>query len=139
MKPQISTTDVLCTAGVRAMIIRLVLSTDLANHFDYIARLNTKLDSAEATQNSPKKSSVPASFGEAPGDSASQSASPSAKIEPLILMETAMKMSDVANGARGTKTYNEWSARVFEEFYLQGDQEVCISRSYALLFSQQGL
>ena len=35
-----------------------------------------------------------------------------------------MKMSDVANGARMPKVYDEWSARVFSEFYLQGDQEV---------------
>lgn len=117
------------------MIIRLVLSTDLANHFDYIARLNTKLDSAEVVHNSPKASSAPVSFG----DSASQSDSPSANIEPLILMETAMKMSDVANGARGTKIYNEWSARVFQEFYLQGDQEVCSSRFFARLYFSSGM
>ena len=106
------------------MIIRLVLSTDLANHFDYIARLNTKLDSAELAKNSPKKSPAAGSVDKEPADSALMSDGPSAKLEPLVLMETAMKMSDVANGARGSKTYNEWSARVFEEFYLQGDQEV---------------
>ena len=107
------------------MIIRLVLSTDLANHFDYIARLNTKLDSAEAVLNTPsKKSSTASPCEEAPRDSAFAACSTAAKLEPLTLMETAMKMSDVANGARGSKVYNEWSARVFQEFYLQGDQEV---------------
>lgn len=102
------------------MIIRLVLSTDLANHFDYIARLNTKLDSAAVAK--PIKSSVDASVHGKPSNSGKSL--PCADLDPLTLMETAMKMSDVANGARGSKTYNEWSARVFEEFYLQGDQEV---------------
>lgn len=122
-------------AGVRSMIIRLVLATDLANHFDYIARLNTKLDSAQAAISSPRASSTVPSFDEVPADSASKPSLPSASLEPLTLMETAMKMSDVANGARVSKTYNEWSERVFKEFYLQGDQEVLYTGSRTVLLS----
>jgi len=128
--------------GVRSMMIRLVLATDLANHFDYIARLNTKLDSAEAAPlTSPRSSKPPpiASPGSKvvplvsgspqvpldPADSPTPvpDTSPAATLEPLLLMETAMKMADVANGARMPSVFNGWGQRVFEEFYLQGDME----------------
>ena len=43
--------------------------------------------------------------------------------EGMVLMELAIKMSDVANGARATSLYSKWSSMVFNEFYKQGDME----------------
>ena len=104
----------LCKAdrkGIRAMVIRLVLATDLASHFDYISSMTIKLDSAEG----------------AAGSRSSSPSGPAAMLaendEGMLLMELAIKMSDVANGARATSLYSKWSSMVFNEFYKQGDME----------------
>ena len=89
------------------MIIRLVLATDLANHFEFLSKMNTKLDAIDASVTSPRASSKPATAGP----------------EMLLLMECAIKISDVSNGARSTPVYDKWSRCVFQEFYLQGDAE----------------
>ena len=103
----------LCKAdrkGIRAMVIRLVLATDLASHFDYISSMTIKLDSAEGA-------AIPRSC------SPSGPAAMLADDEGMVLMALAIKMSDVANGARATSLYSKWSSMVFNEFYRQGDME----------------
>ena len=88
--------------GLRSLVIRLVLATDLTSHFDYLKVLNVKLD-AKARKG--------------------ENASAEEPFDAMLWMEMCMKMSDVANGARSQKLYNKWSEYVLEEFYLQGDKE----------------
>ena len=69
------------------MMIRLVLATDLANHFEFLSRINTKLDALEAVANMSPNSAA--------------AAIPAAPVlDMLVIMECAIKIGDVSNGAR---------------------------------------
>ena len=67
-------------------MIRLVLATDLANHFEFLSRINTKLDALEAVANMSPNSAA--------------AASPAPVLDMLVIMECAIKIGDVSNGAR---------------------------------------
>eukprot|EP01132_Coremiostelium_polycephalum_P003101 gene3101-3879_t len=84
---------------IRDIIITLVLSTDMANHFDLVGKLKSKLSGN--------------GFNPATNE----------KKDRILLMQIAIKCADISNPSKSWEIYKEWADRVTEEFYKQGDEE----------------
>ena len=83
---------------IRLSTIELVLSTDLAKHFQIINNWKTMI-----TSDKPFTLSDPESR--------------------INTMQMVIKFSDIANPAKEYSAHSKWSRLVIEEFYLQGDLE----------------
>ncbi len=80
----------------RAMIISMVLSTDMANHFSDYATLTAKNKSGELKPCAADKQ---------------------------FLLNQLVHSSDISNPTKPLDIYKEWVERVFQEFFSQGDKE----------------
>lgn len=81
---------------IRLSTIELVLSTDLAKHFQIIDRWKSLFDKPFSLANPESR---------------------------LTTMQMIIKFSDIANPAKEYTAHSKWSRLVIEEFYLQGDLE----------------
>ncbi|KAI9356020.1 hypothetical protein DFJ73DRAFT_958510 [Zopfochytrium polystomum] len=82
---------------LRQMIISLVLSTDLSSHFTYINKFKGKLTTAGMNLE----------------DASNKS----------LVLEMAIKCGDLANPAKNLELSKEFTYRVIDEFFKQGDRE----------------
>eukprot|EP00002_Diphylleia_rotans_P009073 TRINITY_DN1908_c0_g1_i4.p1 TRINITY_DN1908_c0_g1~~TRINITY_DN1908_c0_g1_i4.p1 ORF type:complete len:871 (+),score=139.30 TRINITY_DN1908_c0_g1_i4:274-2886(+) len=82
---------------IRKLTIELVLSTDMSRHADIMSALKNSI-----------------SVGDLNGESYDSR---------LLMMKMAMKLSDVSNPAKAPIVAQEWTRRVTQEFYCQGDKE----------------
>ncbi len=80
----------------RALIINMVLSTDMANHFPDLNLANNRLKSEDFNPSGSDKQ---------------------------ILLNQVIHASDISNPIKPFDIYEEWVKRVFNEFYDQGDKE----------------
>ncbi|KAJ3362343.1 hypothetical protein GGF32_006178 [Allomyces javanicus] len=87
---------------LRKLMIELVMATDMAKHFEFLNKFKSHLSAA------------------ADRPDALALDKPDTK---LLVLEVAMKCSDLSNPTRPRPTSLEWTHRIMEEFYLQGDQE----------------
>ncbi|KAJ3374683.1 hypothetical protein GGF31_006580 [Allomyces arbusculus] len=87
---------------LRKLMIELVMATDMAKHFEFLNKFKSHLAAA------------------ADRPDALALDKPDTK---LLVLEVAMKCSDLSNPTRPRPTSLEWTHRIMEEFYLQGDQE----------------
>lgn len=79
----------------RKLVIHAVLATDLKEHFDTITRIRSlKPDSPLIAQEN-----------------------------SVLIVEVAIKVADVGHSAKSWDLHLQWSKRIEEEFYLQGDEE----------------
>ncbi len=81
---------------VRKAITNCILATDMANHFEYVAKLGVKADSG----------SLDWEFSVAE--------------QRLLFMQCIIKLADISNVARPWNVSVQWSNRVSEEFFAQG-------------------
>lgn len=86
-------------ASARYIIIKCVLATDIAQGAKYT--------------NAFKSKTALATMGESDEDR-------------LLTMQMLIKCADVSHPARALHVHEDWSARITEEFYLQGDIEVSL-------------
>eukprot|EP00002_Diphylleia_rotans_P035533 TRINITY_DN776_c0_g1_i10.p1 TRINITY_DN776_c0_g1~~TRINITY_DN776_c0_g1_i10.p1 ORF type:complete len:712 (+),score=181.08 TRINITY_DN776_c0_g1_i10:303-2438(+) len=84
---------------VRKLIIEMILSTDMAVHFDTVGDLKSKLMAGKNDLNL-----------EDP------------RIKDL-LMRVALKVADIGHTAKNRALHEKWTDRVQNEFYNQGDEE----------------
>lgn len=83
---------------VRALIIEMILATDMAKHFDLIGKLKAKMiNSSSITLTSADQ-----------------------RIE---IMKIITKGSDVGHAAKCQDLHQKWTSLVCEEFFMQGDME----------------
>jgi hypothetical protein len=82
---------------VRDIIIQMVLSTDMAVHFKNVDRLSAVLQSGDLDL--------------------------SKREEKTFVLEMVIHSADIANPCRSEKIYRQWTERVMQEFYEQGDLE----------------
>jgi hypothetical protein len=87
------------------MIIELVLATDLAAHFDFLAQF---------------KSSVTSGALDAAGD---KLVGPNAYASRLMIHKMALKCGDLGHSTKTLNLHEKWTHRITEEFYRQGDEE----------------
>ena len=82
--------------AVRALMIKLILATDMSRHFDFVNQFKNK--------------------SEVGLDGSNQE-------DRLLVFSMAMKGADISNGARPLEIGKRWSFRIMEEFFAQGDRE----------------
>jgi len=85
---------------LRKHMISLVLATDFADHFDYITKLKTKVDSSDVT-----------SWG---------SHEPA---EQLLILQVLLKVADLGHCAAPLQAHKQWVERLQAEYFAQGDLE----------------
>ncbi|KAJ3337594.1 High affinity cAMP-specific 3',5'-cyclic phosphodiesterase 7A [Gonapodya sp. JEL0774] len=86
---------------VRSGVLCMVLATDMAGHFEYIAKFKNKMTGAGWDFTNPQTG---------------------AKDKQLVL-DVAMKCSDISNPTKSNHLCKKWTERIMEEFFLQGDEE----------------
>jgi hypothetical protein len=79
------------------MIIKLVLSTDMAKHFTFLKEVNEKLDNGPLFSNNP--------------------------VDRMVLMDLVLKCADISNVARPFELADKWCDVLCEEFFRQGELE----------------
>jgi len=84
---------------LRETVITSVLGTDMKHHFEHLTKFKTKMASD--------------SFANAAND----------KKDMRLIMMMAVHCGDTSNPLKPFKTSVEWSMRVMEEFFMQGDKE----------------
>jgi len=82
---------------IRKMIIDLVLITDLGKHFSFVAEFKSRC-AGGVLHNSDKASR-------------------------MLLLQMCIKCCDLSHVAKPIKQHIEWSTRITDEFYCQGDDE----------------
>lgn len=83
---------------MRTSIVATVLATDMAGHFEIIAKFKNKFSSGSGCQfNDPK--------------------------DRQLLLDVAIKCGDISNAGKITELSAKWSYLIMEEFFRQGDEE----------------
>eukprot|EP00753_Platysulcus_tardus_P022015 PLAT9195.2.p1 GENE.PLAT9195.2~~PLAT9195.2.p1 ORF type:complete len:780 (-),score=322.07 PLAT9195.2:526-2865(-) len=85
---------------IRALIIDIVLATDLAGHFGYVSKLRSLMD--------PDTGLSELELSEQ---------------NKLLILQMAMKTADVAHPTKKWRVHAKWTKAIAAEFYLQGDRE----------------
>jgi hypothetical protein len=81
---------------MRERLIAMVLATDMANHFADLAKIKGRLSSADFNPKDKDKN---------------------------MCMELIVHASDISNPGKPYDVYKEWTFRILEEFWNQGDKE----------------
>ncbi|KAI8903826.1 hypothetical protein EDD86DRAFT_230704 [Gorgonomyces haynaldii] len=82
---------------LRSMITSLVLATDMANHFEYIAKFKNKINGAGIDFADPK--------------------------DRQLTLDIAIKCGDINNASKSLDLCTQWASLIMNEFFLQGDEE----------------
>jgi hypothetical protein len=91
---------------LRDIIITLILATDLGRHFEYLGKYQTQLVRPNGEKFAPKTPD-----------------------EMKLMLSIFIKASDVSNIAKAMPLYLQWTDRIMEEFFKQGDYEKSIGVS----------
>eukprot|EP00002_Diphylleia_rotans_P019375 TRINITY_DN374_c0_g1_i3.p1 TRINITY_DN374_c0_g1~~TRINITY_DN374_c0_g1_i3.p1 ORF type:complete len:791 (-),score=133.34 TRINITY_DN374_c0_g1_i3:753-3125(-) len=82
---------------LRDTMIEMVLATDMANHFAIMGQFKSQLQSDFNPHERPSK---------------------------LLMLRVAMKCCDIGHTTKSLELHKNWTQRVSEEFFLQGDKEL---------------
>lgn len=83
---------------LRRIIIKMILATDFGKHFDYVGQFKSSIaniDNLDVQKRETKD----------------------------LYLEIAIKCADISHAAKKLETHLNWTNRVTEEFYKQGDEE----------------
>jgi len=83
---------------LRETVVTMVLATDMAQHFELLSKFRAKMGGNEGFDPKDRK-------------------------DRLMVLQIAIKCSDISNPAKNVYLCNAWARRVMEEFYMQGDAE----------------
>ncbi|KAG8197606.1 hypothetical protein JTE90_001538 [Oedothorax gibbosus] len=84
----------------RFLVIELILATDLKRHFDIVTEFNAKMV-----------------------DDESPFVDWSNEADRLLVMQMAIKLSDINGPCKCRQLHMQWTHRIADEFYEQGDEE----------------
>lgn len=93
----------------RRVVVDMVLSTDNAYHSKYMARFDKRLQSGLDLKS---------------------------EDDQIITLQIALHAADVSNAAKPLEIYCEWTRRIMEEFYDQGDEEIQQSMNISIGFNR---
>jgi len=94
----------------RFMIIELILATDLMRHYELVSAFNKKLNDLGQRHNIDW-------FCES---------------DRLLVMEIIIKLADVNGPMKGHQLHCQWTERIAQEFYEQGDEERALNLPVSL-------
>ena len=112
---------------VRAVVVKLVLATDLAAHFGFVEKL--KLTTSVGTgKRGVRSSSAGSSKTKEKAKKQQQYQNHvdlqlslrASNVDNMTVMKIAIKLSDIGHCAKELDLHLKWSELVNEEFYLQG-------------------
>eukprot|EP00741_Cyanophora_paradoxa_P015666 tig00020903_g15123.t1 len=115
-------------AEFRRVIVGAVLATDMARHFEKVAEFKARVV-ASTLQTPPDSPGGQSSTGSAGDGETSRRGSAAAQFAPLtaadrgLFIALCLKVADISNAGRSRPQHVEWTSRVSEEFFLQGDEE----------------
>eukprot|EP00741_Cyanophora_paradoxa_P015662 tig00020903_g15119.t1 len=115
-------------AEFRRIIVGAVLATDMARHFEKVAEFKARVV-ASTLQTPPDSPGGQSSTGSAGDGETSRRGSGAAQFAPLtaadrgLFIALCLKVADISNAGRPKYQHVEWTSRVSEEFFLQGDEE----------------
>eukprot|EP00736_Rhodelphis_marinus_P004401 Rmarinus@m.17565 len=95
---------------LRSLIIRLVLGTDMASHYELTTRLQTLAASSIDVSDSEMRA---------------------------FLLSVALKCADLGHCAAPPEYHRKWSVRVMAEFFYQGDQERLLGMPVSSLMDRE--
>lgn len=81
----------------RKLSMSLILSTDMSKHFELLSKFKTKISTTGID--------------------------PSVQEDRRFMMEIGIKMADLNNPSKPLEIAVNWTNRIMEEFFLQGDKE----------------
>ncbi|XP_050391409.2 cGMP-inhibited 3',5'-cyclic phosphodiesterase 3A isoform X3 [Patella vulgata] len=84
----------------RFLVIEAIIATDLKRHFEILAEFNAKVNCEEA-----------------PGIDWTQ------ETDRMLVMQMVIKIADINGPGKARDLHFEWTRRIAEEFYEQGDEE----------------
>nr|KAG5703271.1 hypothetical protein BaRGS_025513 [Batillaria attramentaria] len=87
----------------RFLVIEAILATDLKRHFEILAEFNAKVNDDDA-----------------PG------VDWTVETDRLLVMQMAIKLADINGPAKTHNLHLQWTMRIAEEFYEQGDEEASL-------------
>eukprot|EP00939_MAST-03C_sp_MAST-3C-sp1_P000239 g239.t1 len=96
--------------NVRKNMIRMILATDMASHFNHVADFRSKL---KAEHHSGEQ-----------------------MIPHNMALDMALHAADISNAVKCTKLYKRWANAVMEEFFQQGDDEKSRGMSPVAMFDR---
>ncbi|KAJ3212962.1 High affinity cAMP-specific 3',5'-cyclic phosphodiesterase 7A [Dinochytrium kinnereticum] len=82
---------------VRSCILSMVLATDMAGHFEYIAKFKNRLSGSGLQYEDAK--------------------------DRQLLLDIAIKCGDISNATKSNELCKKWADLIMEEFFRQGDEE----------------
>ncbi|KAK3097062.1 hypothetical protein FSP39_006002 [Pinctada imbricata] len=85
----------------RFLVIENILATDLKRHFEILAEFNAKANDEEAV-----------------------GLDWTAETDRLLAMQMVIKLADINGPAKTFPLHHQWTERISEEFYEQGDEEM---------------
>ncbi|XP_069104383.1 cGMP-inhibited 3',5'-cyclic phosphodiesterase 3A-like isoform X3 [Argopecten irradians] len=97
----------------RFLVIELILATDLKRHFEILAEFNAKLH-------------ISGCGGQyhVNDEESSTGIDWSVETERLLVMQMVIKLADINGPAKTKHLHRQWTYRIAEEFYEQGDEEL---------------
>jgi cAMP-specific phosphodiesterase 4 len=95
--------------NIRRMIIDLVLATDMCKHMEHVAHLRTRLEVRKLTEESGNVFHSKLAL-ESYGDR-------------IQILQSVVHCSDLSNPTKPREVYKQWTERITEEFFRQGDKE----------------
>ncbi|XP_006817485.1 cGMP-inhibited 3',5'-cyclic phosphodiesterase 3B-like, partial [Saccoglossus kowalevskii] len=84
----------------RFLVIEFILATDLKRHFDFLVEFNAKVNDSDA-----------------------QGIDWSAEPDRLLVSQMCIKLADISGPTKYKNLHINWTYRISEEFYEQGDEE----------------
>ncbi|XP_064390793.1 high affinity cAMP-specific and IBMX-insensitive 3',5'-cyclic phosphodiesterase 8B-like [Halichondria panicea] len=91
--------------NLRSSIIDLVLATDMAKHFEHLAKFNMYSVDGET------------------GSSTSLTSKDNSRENRMAMKRVLVKCADISNPCRPTELCQEWATRISEEYFNQTDEE----------------
>jgi hypothetical protein len=128
-------------AGIRGIVIDMVLATDNAHHFKLVGKLRRRLARAMRRNSAGPGSGVGASGGakvaeddddytssddggegggHVVGDAVTHPLDMGKVSDARLVLITALHACDISNPGRGWEVYGSWTDRITEEFLIQG-------------------
>ena len=82
---------------MRAIVVAMVLATDMTHHFEHVSKFSTKALTCGFDLND--------------------------KADRLLVLVMTLKMADISNPAKPWPISVQWTRQITDEFYRQGDKE----------------
>ncbi|KAJ3356818.1 hypothetical protein HDU83_009630 [Entophlyctis luteolus] len=110
----LSTLDRVEYKSLRENVVEMVLATDLAQHFSLLTMFKKKVLTGDTFD--------PTGTRE----------------DRTLLMQILMKCADVSNPTKIGPEYDEWTTRIHEEWYMQGDMEKALGLPVSAFCNRDG-